>query len=160
MSVLKKCARLTASIFALALAVSIAACGDNAAAPSTTTVESSGQSSAAAAAFVTGAWKLQSLTRPDSTTVTVNQPELFTLEFVEGETRLALRVDCNRAVGPYKTNGSTLTVGAVAMTRAYCAATAAFGDEYMSMLGGENLVTVTATSLVLSSPRGTLRFGK
>jgi heat shock protein HslJ len=157
MSVVKKCARPKASIFALALALSIAACARNVATPSSTT----GESSAAAAAIVPGgAWKLQSLTRPDSTTVTVDHPELFMLEFAEGDARIALRVDCNRAFGSYKTNGSTLTVGAVGMTRAYCGATAVLGDEYVSMLGGENLVTVTGASLVLSSSRGTLRFIK
>jgi heat shock protein HslJ len=146
--------RLACGIAALVFVLSAAACGGNVAAPSPTT----GASSAATAAVVSGSWKLQSLTRPDATTVTVERPDLFTLELTDG--RIALRVDCNRATGPYTTNGGTLTVGAIAMTKAYCAATAALGDDYVRQLDGENVVSVTATSLVLSSTRGTLRFGR
>jgi len=149
-----KYSRLACSISALALVLSMAACSGNVAAPSGNT----GASSAATAATVSGSWKLQSLTGADSTTVTVDHPDLFTLEFADG--RIALRVDCNRATGPYTTNGSTLTIGTMAMTKAYCAATAQLGDDYVRILDGDNVVNVTATSLVLSSSRGTLRFGK
>jgi len=146
--------RLTGAL-ALAASLSIAGCAGSVAAPSATTADAP----ATAAAAVTGAWRLQSLTRPDSTTVTVDRPELFTIEFLDGApTRLTARVDCNRAVGPYTTGNGMLTIGAVAMTRAYCGATAAFGDEYMRLLDGEHAVTVTSGTLVLSSPRGTLRF--
>lgn len=34
------------------------------------------------------------------------------------------------------------------------------GDVFTNALFGEHVVSGTATSLVLSSPRGTLRFGK
>jgi len=142
---------------ALMLALLTSACAGNAVAPSATGA-TSGASSAATPALVGGAWKLQSLTRADSTTVTVQQPDLFTLEFTD--TRIALRVDCNRATGSYTTNGTTLTVGKLAMTDAYCAATADVGNEYLRQLDGDTVVSATTTSLVLSSSRGTLRFGK
>jgi heat shock protein HslJ len=108
---------------------------------------------------VTGSWKLQSLTRPDSTVVNISEPVRFTLEFLEGG-RLSLRADCNRGTGGYATNGNTLTVGPVAITKAYCAATAPLDDEYVRLLGGENVVVADATTLVLSSSQGTLRFGR
>jgi len=152
--------RLACSVSALALALSVSACGGNAAAPTAPSTPSgtTGASSGTTAAAVSGSWKLQSIARPDSSTVTVERPDLFTIEFTDR--RVALRVDCNRATGPYTTNGNTLTVGAMAMTKAYCAATAQLGDDYVRLLDGENVVTVTATSLTLSSSRGTLRFGK
>lgn len=144
-------------VSALMLALLTSACAGNVAAPSGT-VATSGASSAATAALVGGVWKLQSITHADSTTVTVRQPDLFTLELTD--TRIALRVDCNRATGPYTTNGTTLTVGRLAMTRAYCADTADVGDEYLRGLDGDTVVSATSTSLVLSSARGTLQFGK
>jgi len=147
--------RLTGAL-ALAASLSIAACAGSVAAPSAPTTAATPPNAAAA---VTGAWRLQSLTRPDSTTVTVDRPELFTIEFLDGApTRLAARVDCNRAVGPYTTGNGSLSIGAVAMTRAYCGATAALGDEYVRLLDGEHTVTISPGTLVLSSPRGTLRF--
>ena len=152
----KNYARLAHSMSALAVALSMAACAETVAGPSTP----SSESAAASEAIGTGAWKLQSLTRLDSTTVNVAEPDRFTLEFVQDTSRLALRADCNRGFGSYTTSGSTLTLGPVAITKAFCASTAPFDDEYLRFLSGENVVNVTATSLVLSSSRGTLRFGK
>ena len=157
MLVVKTCARFVFSLSALAAALSIAACAESVAGPSTVSTPSA----AAPAAIVAGAWKLQSLTRSDSTVVDVKEPDRFTLEFPDGGTRVTMRVDCNRAAGPYKTSGSTLTVGpALAMTRAFCAETAALGDEYVRVLSGDSSVTASAASLELSSARGTLKFVK
>jgi heat shock protein HslJ len=145
------------ALSALAAALSIAACAETVAGPSTVSTPSA----ATPAALVAGVWKLQSLTRSDSTVVEVKEPDRFTLEFLDGSTRVALRVDCNRAAGGYKTSGNTLTVGpALAMTKAFCAETADLGDEYVRVLSGDSTVTTSATSLELSSPRGTLKFGK
>jgi len=141
---------------ALMLALVTSACAGNVVAPSATGAPSGASPTATAA--LGGAWKLQSITRADSTIVTVQQPDLFTLELTD--TRIALRVDCNRATGSYTTNGTTLTVGKLAMTDAYCAATADVGAEYLRQLDGDTVVSATTSSLVLSSARGTLRFGK
>src|SRR6185295_16051695 len=157
MLVVKTCARLMFGLSALTAALSMAACAESVAGPTTV----SAPSAAAPAPIVAGAWKLQSLTRSDSTVVEVKEPDRFTLEFLDGGTRVALRVDCNRAAGPYTTSGSTLTVGpALAITKAYCGETAPFDDEYVRVLSGDSAVTISATSLELSSSRGTLKFGK
>jgi len=74
--------------------------------------------------------------------------------------RLAARIDCNRGAGSFALNGDTMTIGAMAVTKAYCAETARVGDLFAGALFGEHVVSATATSLVLSSPRGTLRFGR
>ena len=163
MSVVKMCARVVIAVSALAAALSMAACAETATGPSSVSTPSmpSGPSATAPAAIAAGVWKLQSLTRSDSTVVDVKEPDRFTLEFLDGGTRIALRVDCTRGAGPYTTSGRTLTIGpAIAMTRAYCAATAQLGDEYVQLLSGDSTVTISATSLELASPRGTLKFGK
>jgi len=157
MSAMKQWARFLGGLSAVATAISFAACAETVAGPSTVTRASA----AAPAAIVAGMWKLQSLTRSDSTVVNIKDPDRFTLEFLEDGTRVALRVDCNRAAGSYKTSGNTLTVGpALAMTKAYCAETAQLGDDYVTVISGDSTVTSTATSLQLASSRGTLRFTK
>ncbi len=97
-----------------------------------------------ATATLTGAWKLQSVTTSDGTTVTIDKPELFTLEFSDA-TRLAARFDCNRGAGSFALNGDTMTIGAMAVTKAYCAETAQVGDLFAWVaLAGFALVTITA----------------
>ena len=133
--------------------VSIAGCAQTVTAP--TSAPNSADISAALGTG--GVWKLQSLTRPDSTTVTVSQPDRFTLELLDSTGRTAVRADCNRGAGPFTLNGSALTVGLMAVTRAYCSS-APFDDEYLKLLSGDSVLTLSGTSLQLSSSRGTLRF--
>jgi len=133
--------------------LSIGACERTATGPSS--VPNSADISAALGTV--GTWKLQSLTRPDSTTVTISKPDLFTFELLDTSGRIAIRADCNRANGGFTLKGNALSVGLLATTRAYCSS-APLDDEYLRILGGDSVVTVTANSLQLSSARGTLRF--
>ena len=143
----------------LAVASSLVACAGNLAAPSNSGAGGSSSSSSVATTTLTGVWKLQSVTMPDGTTITIDKPELFTVEFADG-TRLIARIDCNRGSGSFALNGDTMTIGAMAVTKAYCAETARIGDLFTAALFGDHVVSATASSLVLSSPRGTLRFGR
>src|SRR5262245_46215444 len=147
--------RFVFGMSALGAVLSLAACAQTIA-PSAT---SPSEGATAPAVALTGAWKLQSLTRPDSTVVPVSQPDRFTVDFVES-TRITPRADGDRGFGGCTSSGNTIDLGPVGITKAYCGETAPFDDEYVSLLNGENAVTVTATSLVLSSSRGTLRFIK
>ena len=152
---IRKFVCVNSGLFAVAgIALSVAACTGSALAPTST----DSSTTASAASIAAGPWQLQALTRSDSSTVVVAEPERFTLEFVSGE-RLSIKADCNRASGGYGLSGATLTVGPLASTKAYCSS-APFDDEYLGLLGGENAASVTATTLVLSSPRGALRFGR
>ena len=139
----------------LVAALSAAACASNPLAPSVT---SSSAATTIAAEVVPGVLKLQSLTRADATTVTISDPQQFTLEFLENN-RIAVKADCNRASGGFTLNGTTLTIGPMAVTKAYCGS-ASLDGEFLSLLGGETVATVSATSLVLSSARGALRFSR
>jgi heat shock protein HslJ len=80
----------------------------------------------------------------------------YTLTFADG--RLSTRADCNTCGGAFTLSGQTLTVGpALACTRAACA-TMSFENTYTSVLSGESTITFSNGTLVLSSPRGVLRF--
>jgi heat shock protein HslJ len=151
----KKHVRLAFGFSALGAVLSFAACAQSIA-PSTT---SPSEAATAPAAVVTGAWNLQSITRPDSTVVSISQPDRFTVEFTSAN-RLSLRADCNRGFGGFSSDGNSISVGPVGITKAYCVETAPLDDEYVRLLNGDNAVTATATSLQLSSSRGTLRFIK
>ena len=147
----------TTLTLALSLVVALlaGACASNPLAPSVT---SSSAATTIAAEVVPGVLKLQSLTRADATTVTISDPQQFTLEFLENN-RIAVKADCNRASGGFTLNGTTLTIGPMAVTKAYCGS-ASLDGEFLSLLGGETVATVSATSLVLSSARGSLRFSR
>jgi heat shock protein HslJ len=135
--------------------LSLAACASNPAAP---TMASGTTATTITMETVPGVLKLQSLTRADATTVTISDPQMFTLEFLENN-RLAVKADCNRASGSFVVNGSTLTIGPMAVTKAYCAS-APLDDEFLRLLSGDTVATVSATSLVLTSSRGALRFSR
>lgn len=139
----------------LVVALSAGACAKNPLAPSIT---SSREATTIAAEVVPGVLKLQSLTRADATTVTISDPQQFTLEFLDNN-RIAVKADCNRASGAFTLNGTTLTIGPMAVTKAYCGS-ASLDGEFLSLLGGETVATVSPTSLVLSSARGALRFSR
>ena len=80
----------------------------------------------------------------------------YTLTFGEG--RLSTRVDCNSCGGSYTLDGQTLVAGPLlACTRAACA-TMAFENTYTKLLAGESTVSLSDGALVLTSPRGVLRF--
>jgi heat shock protein HslJ len=82
----------------------------------------------------------------------------YTLTFTDG--RLSTRVDCNTCNGAFGVSGQTLTAGpALACTRAACP-TMAFENEYTRVLAGDSSVTLSASTLVLSSSRGTLHYAR
>ena len=139
----------------LVAALSAAACARNPLAPS---IASSSEATTIAAEVVPGVLKLQSLTRADSTTVTISDPQQFTLEFLDNN-RVAVKADCNRASGSFTVSAATLTIGPMAVTKAYCGS-ASLDGEFLSLLGGETVATVSTTSLVLASARGALRFSR
>ena len=139
----------------LVATLSAGACAKNPLAPS---MASGSEATTIAAEVVPGVLKLQSLTRADATTVTISDPQQFTLEFLDNN-RVAVKADCNRASGSFTVSGATLTIGPMAVTKAYCGS-ASLDGEFLSLLGGETVATVSTTSLVLSSARGALRFSR
>jgi heat shock protein HslJ len=143
---------------ALRLFVGLAAllavgCSEPSSAP---TSPSLGGSSPVTADQLSGAWTLVSMQRTGESVQPAPAGATYTVTF--GDSRLTTRVDCNTCSGTFGLSGQTLTLGpALACTRAACP-TMAFENEYTRLLGGESSVTVSAATLLLSSPRGTLLY--
>jgi len=75
---------------------------------------------AAGDALLTGTvWRWTETVMNDDTRIKPDAPERYTLEFQPGG-MVAVRADCNRGSGSYVLNGSALTFGPLAMTRAMC----------------------------------------
>jgi len=114
---------------------------------------------AASLAIETNAvWHLQSMTNANGALQIIEDPGLFTLMLTDAG-KVAAQVDCNRASGGYTISGSTLSMGPLASTKAYCGATS-FDSQFLTLLGGETTATTSGTTLQLSSPRGTLTFDR
>lgn len=153
-SEVKKTTRVVASLPSLAIVISFAACAHNVTGPSSIPT-----SSGVAAAIAEGTqWKLQSLTRADSTVTTVSEPDRFTLTFNDGN-KITVRADCNNAFGGFTANGNSISVGPMASTKAYCSSAPLDGD-YLTAISGDSTLDVTTTTLVMSSSRGRLLFAK
>jgi heat shock protein HslJ len=139
---------------ALAAAVSLAACSGTVTRPSQVPA-----APVASLAIETSAvWHLRSLAIADGSVLPIENPSLFTLMLTD-DGKISTRADCNRASGAYRISGNTLSIGPIASTRAYCA-TAPVDQQFLMLLGGENMVTTSDSALQLSSPRGTLTFGR
>lgn len=121
-----------------------------------TSPSSAGGSPAITAAQLAGTWKLLSILPTGQAEQSTPAGATYTLTFVGR--RLSTRVDCNVCNGAFALSGLTLTAGpALACTRAACP-TMAFENLYTSLLSGDNTVTVSGDTLVLSSARGVSRF--
>lgn len=139
---------------ALIAAVSLTACQGSS--PSAPSPSSTTPPSGALSIETNTVWKLQSLVRADSSEAAIGDPSLFTMSLAEDKS-LHARSDCNQASGGYTTSGSTISIGPLASTRAYCAS-APIDTEYLALLGGESTVSISGSTLQLSSSRGTLKF--
>ena len=139
---------------ALIAALSLMACSGQMAGPT----QVAAKSIAARAIDTTAVWHLLSITSADGSVLTIEDPSLFTLTLTD-DGKVNARADCNRASGGYKIDGQTLSIGPIASTRAYCS-TAPVDEQFLTLLSGENIVTISAERLQLSSPRGTLLFSR
>ena len=139
---------------ALIAALSLVACSGTIAGPSK--VPSAPIASLAIETNVV--WHLRSMVSADGSVLTIADPSLFTLMLTD-DGKLHVRADCNRASGGYRISGNTLSIGPIASTKAYCT-TAPVDQQFLTLLGGENIVTASDATLQLSSPRGTLRLGR
>jgi heat shock protein HslJ len=151
MSFVLRVARLNSVLLA---ALFLAACSGTIAAPS-----NAPSAPIASLAIQTNAvWHLRSIVSADGSVLTIDDPSLFTLMLTD-DGKVSARADCNRASGAYSLSGNSLSIGPIASTRAYCTS-APVDQQFLMLLGGENAVTTSDITLQLSSPGGTLRFGR
>ena len=100
-------------------------------------------------------WKLETIERPGSATITVPNPEQYTLRF-ESNGNLAVRADCNTCGGRYSLNGSSLSVGDVACTLIACAVPG-LDTTFTSALRNVRSATASEGRLVITGTDFTLR---
>ena len=75
------------------------------------------------------------------------------IQFFVDSNRVAGSTGCNRYTGPYTVNGSSLTFGALAVTRMACLDTAISNQEsvFTAALGATTSYAVSADTLTLSA---------
>jgi heat shock protein HslJ len=88
---------------------------------------------AVAAPSLTGmVWKWQEFQSSDETLVKPENPQAYTVEFLE-DGKLSIQADCNRAMGTYKVDGSSLTMEVAGMTKAACPP-GSLSDQFLGYL--------------------------
>ena len=107
------------------------------------------------ASQLNGTWRLFQMTQGGA----VHNEELtagrFNVTFAAD--RLDAKADCNTCTGPATLSGSTLTVTALACTRAACAS-APVDTRFTGVLNGAVTVRINNRLLQLNSAQGELRF--
>lgn len=104
-----------------------------------------------------GTWRLQQMT----TSAGVHVEDLSANRFnaVFGSGTVAVKADCNVCNGTAVLSGATLTVSALACTRAACAS-APTDTRYAAFFDGPLTVRISNRLLQLNSDRGELRLEK
>jgi heat shock protein HslJ len=124
--------------------------------PMPTSPSSAGNSQNLTASQFPGTWELVSIRPAGDAEQARPSGASYSVTFADG--RLSTRADCNLCGGSYTLKDQTLVAGpSLACTRAACA-TMAFESVYTRLLAGESTVSLTDGTLVLTSPRGVLRF--
>jgi heat shock protein HslJ len=101
-------------------------------------------------------WKLETIERPGTATITVPNPEQFTVRF-EDNGNLSVRADCNSCGGRYTLDGSSLTIGSVACTLIACPVPG-LDTIFTQALNNIRTVSVSGNQLTVTGTGGTLRF--
>jgi heat shock protein HslJ len=107
-------------------------------------------------AGLAGPWRLELLQPASQGAILAPSSATYTLAF--SGSSISAHADCNTCIGSFSLVGDSLAVSSeLACTRAACP-TQAFEALYTRILAGESRVGVSGGTLVLSSPRGLLRF--
>lgn len=115
-----------------------------------------GGSTTITAEQIAGGWTLSSIQPAGEAEQIVPAGASYTMTIADG--RLSTRADCNVCNGIVVAAGETVTIGPLlACTLAACP-TMAFENRYTGILAGDSTARIDGDSLVLTSPRGVLRF--
>ena len=146
------------ALMATVWALSAAACGVT---DGTTLPEApitGGSSTSVGANIPAGTWRLVSLRESGHDGVSIADPGAFTAVFGD-DGRVQLKADCNRCVAGYTARNGSLTVGLMACTRAYCAATAQVYTTFAALMGqAQTWSSPDDRHLDVASEAGILRF--
>jgi heat shock protein HslJ len=106
--------------------------------------------------LVGDSWQLVSLRRGDSTPISVDDPSRYTLQFT-GEGRVAIKSDCNSCGGSYTLDGTSLSLGQVACTRAFCGEQS-LDSRFVDALERARTVSSAGDQLIMEGDAVSLRF--
>ena len=101
-------------------------------------------------------WKLETIERAGSPTITIPNPDQYTLRLEEGG-QVAVRADCNNCSGRYSLDGKSLQISGVACTLIFCNL-ASFDGNYKAALENVRSISVTGNQMVVTGTGFTLRF--
>jgi heat shock protein HslJ len=101
-------------------------------------------------------WKLESIERTGMATITVPNPEQFTVRFEENG-NVAIRADCNSCSGRYTLEGTSLSMGNVACTLIACPVPG-LDTTFTSALANVRTATASGNQLTITGTGFTLRF--
>jgi heat shock protein HslJ len=114
----------------------------------------SGQTTGQAVLALVGSWKLTRLEKTGESPVQVASPERFVASF-GGDGRVNLLADCNRCSSSYEATAATISIGAMACTRAACAS-APLDTDFAGLVSGATSWEVSGSQLTLRSSQGRL----
>ncbi len=101
-------------------------------------------------------WKLESIERTGMATITIPNPDQFTIRFEENG-NVAVRADCNQCSGRYTLDGSSLTMSNMACTLIACAAPG-LDTTFSAALGNVRSATASGNQLTITGTGFTLHF--
>jgi len=104
------------------------------------------------------AWMLTSLQEAGSAAITVPDPSRYRVTFGDNGT-VAVRSDCNSCSGPYTLSGSTVTISAMACTRAFCGEMS-LDSRFTGALQKAATMSMDGEQLVVRGGGNVLRFGR
>lgn len=116
---------------------------------------SCGKPSTAPSEVIGGVWKIRSIETYSGSVIGIANTAGYTVEFKDGG-KLAARADCNQCSGTYSISGNSLTVSALACTRAYCGSSS-YDVAFLNILSNATTFGVVGIELRIESPKGTLR---
>ncbi len=145
--------RLAGVLVSVSLAIG---CSHVPSAPTSPSAIGGGSTALTADQLASGTWTLVAMQPSGQAEQPAPSGATYTLTFTNGQ--LSTHVDCNTCAGSYSLSGQTLTIGPnLACTRAACL-TMEFENTYTRLISGDSAASLTGGTLVLSSPRGVLRF--
>ena len=114
-----------------------------------------GKPSTAPSDVIGGVWKIRSIETYSGSVIGITNTAGYTVEFKDGG-KLAARADCNTCSGTYSISGDSLTVGALACSRAFCGSSS-YDVAFLDILSNATTFGVLGIELSIESPKGTLR---
>lgn len=103
-----------------------------------------------------GRWQLQNFALDDGSTTEIPFPENYTIRF-NADGNAQVRADCNLCTGDYQVESTTLTIGLLACTRAFCGPDS-FDNQYIAALSSTSSYTRRGDELSLDYTGGAMRF--